>query len=565
MHDARRAAVGWLEREKVAAAWHGLDDPVIFVAQGMAYVPDALDQGIVGDEDTRPDCLDELVLADHPARILGKIAQDVEGLGPQLDLLVSPPQRASLQVQRVNVETHDVWGDGRHVLNQRWPPDSPKFRRTFSTPSLRACLIRSTYQGPRQGATMQADWDEAHGSFDAVWNSRTKRRTSMPASSPSISDLWSALPDLAAEARARSLEFEEHRKLAPDFADKLKRVGLFKILVPADAGGLAGSLPQWLEIIMALAEADASTGWVTAHANLCAGLIYASAEPRFRDEFFADPCACAAWSNLPRVKVKEQDDGIRITGSWSFESGCTAATFVGGMVSLSPFAEGGPPRMVAALAPVSEAKIEETWDPVGLAGTGSHDVHFDDLFVPWHRTFPWPAGIPVSAYPAAIFVPGRGSSLSAPGRRTSALPVEHSTRRATNCAARPTVTPRSRCSSTRPRNATSKRQKDFGSLVAPACARRSRRCGKVPCAVSPRRQTCVSTLALPPSRRCTEARKSCAPPMMLQVRAQCVRAGVMQRLMREASCLTHHISANQASYELTGRVRCGIDKLSFRI
>jgi hypothetical protein len=43
------------------------------------------------------------------------------------------------------------------------------------------------------------------------------------------------------------------------------------------------------------------------------------------------------------------------------------------------------------------------------------------------------------------------------------------------------------------------------------------------------------------------------------------RAGVLQRLMREASCLTHHISANQVSYELTGRVRCGIDKLSFRI
>ena len=43
------------------------------------------------------------------------------------------------------------------------------------------------------------------------------------------------------------------------------------------------------------------------------------------------------------------------------------------------------------------------------------------------------------------------------------------------------------------------------------------------------------------------------------------RAGVLQRLMREASCLTHHVSANQASYELTGRVRCGIDQLNFRI
>jgi indole-3-acetate monooxygenase len=43
------------------------------------------------------------------------------------------------------------------------------------------------------------------------------------------------------------------------------------------------------------------------------------------------------------------------------------------------------------------------------------------------------------------------------------------------------------------------------------------------------------------------------------------RAAVLQRLMREASCLTHHISANQLSYELTGRVRCGIDELHFRI
>jgi indole-3-acetate monooxygenase len=43
------------------------------------------------------------------------------------------------------------------------------------------------------------------------------------------------------------------------------------------------------------------------------------------------------------------------------------------------------------------------------------------------------------------------------------------------------------------------------------------------------------------------------------------RSGVLQRLLRDASCLTQHVSASRASYELTGRVRCGIDKLSFRI
>jgi hypothetical protein len=39
----------------------------------------------------------------------------------------------------------------------------------------------------------------------------------------------------------------------------------------------------------------------------------------------------------------------------------------------------------------------------------------------------------------------------------------------------------------------------------------------------------------------------------------------MQKLLRDASCLTHHVSANLASLELTGCVRSGLGKVSFRI
>jgi hypothetical protein len=53
----------------------------------------------------------------------------------------------------------------------------------------------------------------------------------------SLRDLQAALPELAAEARARSTEFESRRSLAPDFADRLKQAGMFRILVPDDAGG----------------------------------------------------------------------------------------------------------------------------------------------------------------------------------------------------------------------------------------------------------------------------------------------------------------------------------------
>ncbi len=387
----------------------------------------------------------------------------------------------------------------------------------------------------------------------------------MIATASSIDDLLAALPDLAAEARARSLEFEECRRLAPDFTDKLKRAGVFKLLIPADAKGLGGSLPQFLEILMALAEADASTGWVSAHGGICAGLIYASAEPRFRDEFFADPGAYAAWSNLPRVKIKEQDDGIRITGSWGFESGCTMATFVGGMVALSPLAEGGPPRMVAALAPLSEAKIEETWDPVGLAGTGSHDVQFDDVFVPWHRTFPWPSGIAVSAYPAAVFVPGPWFiAISAAATHLGLA------RRALD-EARNELRGKTDRYTQRPllEHPATQRSLEAAEGLWFACRAGMREALAAIWESGLRGEPPTADLRINARVAAVTAVQKGAEIVRIAYDASGAsavrRAGVLQRLMREASCLTHHISANQVSYELTGRVRCGIDKLSFRI
>jgi alkylation response protein AidB-like acyl-CoA dehydrogenase len=379
-----------------------------------------------------------------------------------------------------------------------------------------------------------------------------------------IRDLQAALPGLAAEAGERSQEFEKRRKLSTDFTDKLKRAGAFKILVPTDARGLGGSLPQWLEMMMALAEADASTGWVAAHANICAGLIYASGERRFRDEFFSDPGACAAWSNVPRVKVVEEADGLRITGSWTFETGCTAATFVGGMVSLSPAADGAP-RWVAALAPVSEAVIEETWDPVGLAGTGSHDVHFHDVFVPWYRTFAWPAGRPRSSYPAAVFVPGTWfiSICAAATHLGLARRALDETRRElrgkTDLYTRMPLL----------EHPATQRTLEAAEGLWFACRAGMREAlaaiwdtALLGEPATPDMRIAVRLAAVTATQRGAEIVRAAYD---VSGAGAVRRSGVLQRLMRDACCLTHHISANQASHELTGRVRCGIDDLSFRI
>jgi alkylation response protein AidB-like acyl-CoA dehydrogenase len=374
-------------------------------------------------------------------------------------------------------------------------------------------------------------------------------------------------PQLAAEARSRAVEFETARRIAPDFADKLKHAGVARMLVPRACGGLGCSLPEWLEAMMQLAEADASTAWVSAHAGICSGLIAASADARFRDELLADPMSCVSWSNLPRVKVQELDGGLRISGNWSFVSGCTMATHVGGMVLLPALQDGGLPRAVVALVPVAQASIIETWDPIGLGGTGSHDVRFDDVFVPSQRTFAWPAAAPAPDvdYPARVFVPGTWFISNCAAATYLGL-----ARRALD-EARSEMRGKVDRYSQRPllQHPSTQRSLEAAEGLWYACRAGLREA---------LRSVWESALSGEPLSAEQRVNVRVAAVTAVQRSAEVVRmaydasgasairrGGVLERLLREASCLTHHISANQLSYEQTGRVRSGIDPLNLRV
>ena len=306
----------------------------------------------------------------------------------------------------------------------------------------------------------------------------------------SLHDLRAALPELAAEARARSTEFEVRRSLPPDFADRLKRAGVFKILVPDDGQGLRrlaianGSISS-----RRCAESDASTGWVSAHAGMCAGLICASAEPRFREEFFADPGACAAWSNRRGSRSRS-----RRTESGSQEAGASSR-------------DAPPPRSSAEWCLLSTAEARRragggagarrrrdhrgNMGPGGPRRDGQSRRAFRRVFVPWHRTFPGRRVVLLPPIRRRFSSRAHGSSRSAPPPRISAWRAGPSMRRGTSCAARRIASPGSRSSSTRPHNEVWRQPKGYGSHAARACARRWPRCGKEQCSDSPRLPNCA--------------------------------------------------------------------------
>jgi len=82
----------------------GFDDAVIAVAECLTDILDALDQRVVGAGGAAPDRFEQLLLGDESACVLDQVAEDVEGLRPQLDLLAVPKDGAARPVEDERIE-----------------------------------------------------------------------------------------------------------------------------------------------------------------------------------------------------------------------------------------------------------------------------------------------------------------------------------------------------------------------------------------------------------------------------------------------------------------------------
>ncbi len=181
------------------------------------------------------------------------------------------------------------------------------------------------------------------------------------------------------------------RRLVPEVHDALRTAGVFRMLVPADAGGDDLPYPLALRVVERLARVDGSVAWC--------GIIGAgsswfanSLPPHVAEEtLWRDPNAASASMFLPNGRATPVEGGFRVSGRWPFVSGCAdAGWFVGQCVIPSDVAEADaettPLHRMAAM-PMSELRVHDTWHAAGLRATGSHDVEARDVYVPAARLF----------------------------------------------------------------------------------------------------------------------------------------------------------------------------------
>lgn len=195
-------------------------------------------------------------------------------------------------------------------------------------------------------------------------------------------------PLAARVAAASSAEGERERRLAPAVVAALVDAGFARHFVPREHGGAEGGFGELLDATAAVAEGCASAAWCAAlwaaHGRYAARLPAAGR----RAVWAGGPDARIAAALAPPAGSAEPVfGGWRLTGRWSYVSGVDHADWLLLAAPVSGAGGGGGGTRVFAL-PRAACTVVDSWDPVGLRGTGSHTVVLPPTAVPESRSVP---------------------------------------------------------------------------------------------------------------------------------------------------------------------------------
>jgi alkylation response protein AidB-like acyl-CoA dehydrogenase len=197
-------------------------------------------------------------------------------------------------------------------------------------------------------------------------------------------NVFKAIEKLAPGIAERAAEIEAARRLPVDIVDQLSDAGAFGILRPVTHGGSGADLPTGLRLFETLAAIDGSVGWTVMIGGVAWADVAGLSRAVFDSLFAGGRGVLAGAFNPMHASITAVDGGYRVTGRWSFASGCQHADWLFGN-AIAGFTDEGPQMRMAVFAP-DQVTIEDTWHVAGLCGTGSHHFSVEDVFVPAERT-----------------------------------------------------------------------------------------------------------------------------------------------------------------------------------
>jgi len=195
---------------------------------------------------------------------------------------------------------------------------------------------------------------------------------------PEIVRRVTALQDLMASKAQKS---EQMREVDEEVWSALRKTGIFYLMVPRARGGLEEGLQAFIDVILPIGEVDASLAWTTAFSVMHQWQL-AQFSQQAQDQIWGDlPYVTSAGSAFPPAKAVKVEGGYRVSGHHKYCSGIMHSEWVNSFAVLD---SGTEKTMFLCMLPIDEVKVLDTWHVAGMSSTGSHDVAFEDVFVPEH-------------------------------------------------------------------------------------------------------------------------------------------------------------------------------------
>lgn len=201
----------------------------------------------------------------------------------------------------------------------------------------------------------------------------------------SAAELVQRARDLLPELEACARQTAQQRRVPEAIVRKMQAAGLFRVLQARRYGGYEMDPEVFYDVQMTLAQACMSTAWIYGVIAVHNWQMALFDDRASQDVWRDDRSVLISSSYMPKGQVQRVPGGFRFSGRWGYSSGVDHCQWalLGGLV---PSATGGAPEYRTFLVPRGDFEVLDTWDTMGLRGTGSHDVVVHEAFVPEYRT-----------------------------------------------------------------------------------------------------------------------------------------------------------------------------------
>ena len=186
--------------------------------------------------------------------------------------------------------------------------------------------------------------------------------------------------------RERAPRAEQLRCLPDETFADFQQAGLFRALQPKRYGGYELDPDIFYQAVIEVGTVCGSSAWILGVIGVHNWHLAIFPPQAQEDVWGKNPSAQLSTSLAPTGTVERIDSGYRLSGRWSFSSGCDFCHWavLGGI--LPPAETGQPPDARVFLVPRSDYKILDNWHVMGLCATGSKDLIVNEALVPEYRT-----------------------------------------------------------------------------------------------------------------------------------------------------------------------------------